>query len=79
MKEKIRKLACEQRWHPQYLVEALEALAEDTFGVVPVFLEFDPRIPFKLAAPVITQGERHCQPPGCFSIRQLCVMRVSSN
>ena len=36
MKEKIHKLACQQGWRPEYLMEALEALAEDAFGAVSV-------------------------------------------
>lgn len=36
MKEEIRNLACEQRWHLQYLVETLAALTEDAIDAVPV-------------------------------------------
>ena len=47
MEEEIRKLAGERRWYPQHLVEALEALAEDTFGAVPVRFELHPRFALK--------------------------------
>ena len=57
MKEEVRKLACEQGWRPQHLMETLEALAEDAFGAVFVFLELGSSLPLKLAAPVIRQGK----------------------
>jgi hypothetical protein len=57
MKEEIRKLACEQGWRLEHLMETLEALAEDAFGAVSVFLELDSSFPFKLAAPVTGQGK----------------------
>jgi hypothetical protein len=63
MKEKIRKLACEQGWRPEYLMEALKALAEDAFGAVSVLLELHSCFPLKLAAPVIRQGKCHLEYP----------------
>ena len=87
MKEKIRKLACEQRWHPQHLVEALEALAEDTFGAVPVFLEFDPRLPFKLAertlvrvcqVPLIHVIDRHFRPDRPHPLQGLALHAIAA-
>jgi hypothetical protein len=78
MKEEIRKLAHEQGWRPQYLMETIEALAEDAFGAVSVFLELDSCFPLKLAAPVIGQGKCHREYPHEF-INPAAFRHVSSN
>ena len=51
MKEEVRKLACEQGWRPQHLMETLEALAEDAFGAVFVFLELGSSLPTQARGP----------------------------